>query len=584
MHGRHLTRNGSAWVFQMRVPRAYDFMEWLTHLRITIGPVDKRTAQGVARVLSLSAHRALGEAQDRLMMAGTGNDDALNKREAVRRDVYDRIGQDLQQIMPAFAALDEGLPDLQSTPQDRARTIYGLLTALGELPASKARVTPPDWDERAAEPPSAADWAKLRRTIGLPPAPDTTEAKLDQIMATVRRLENRGLRELPAASSGPVIAPAIASASRAPLFSKAADSYHERLRATHGDHYDELKYIRHRKQVFLAICGDRPVDRYTSDDLQHFINRVRFLPPNHSKQKNFTIATIDRLIDAQEASGQPGLSESTLVNNYLGKVKTILRHGCASVAVPFALEKARIIIPKGVPKARQKFLPAHDDMNRIFRIGVESGLLADTMLPLLGFLTGRRLGLMVFLHGGDIRQEHGCWIVTPRSHVEVNGQLMPVPIKTSESLGAYVLHDFLAEIGFVDWVRARPRFVFEALHETQDPADTASKRLARLFRSAGLDPETHKAFHGLRHLKIAESRDAGIDARTTRLQVGHELGSVHDRYGGTTMRPSEMQLLARAALPTDIDWSVFRNLDYDRLALARPHRGVRRAGNGGAVQ
>jgi integrase len=305
--------------------------------------------------------------------------------------------------------------------------------------------------------------------------------------------------------------------------------------------------------VFIKICGDKPVDDYTSDDLQHFLNRVRHLPPNYSKAKGFDISQIDRIIDESIKAGTIGLSESTLVNNYVGKIKTIMKHGCASAGVLFALADARLIISNKIPKAQYKFLPSHDAVNAMFRTGVASGKLAEAILPLLGFLTGRRLGLLAYLRGEHIRQESGCWIVAPKSHVIERDKTIRVPIKTTESIGAFVMHNFLYDIGFIEWARHKPGFIFEYLHGTEDPTDTASKRMGRLFRAAGVDLQLYKTFHGLRHLKIAEARDAGFAARTTRLQVGHELQNVHDKYGGLMLRPAEIVAIASEPLPDDID-------------------------------
>ncbi|MBP0446823.1 hypothetical protein J8J14_18770 [Roseomonas sp. SSH11] len=52
-----------------------------------------------------------------------------------------------------------------------------------------------------------------------------------------------------------------------PLFSAAADAYYQKLRRAHGDGYDELKYMRHRKAVFVRLYGDKPVSQYTQDDI-----------------------------------------------------------------------------------------------------------------------------------------------------------------------------------------------------------------------------------------------------------------------------------------------------------------------------
>ena len=118
------------------------------------------------------------------------------------------------------------------------------------------------------------------------------------------------------------------------MLSEAADRYQEEMAATRGAHHDELKYVRHRKAVFVAICGDRPVTAYTAADIQTFMNRARFLTPNQSKLPGYDIAHVLKYISDAEATGAPGLSESTLVNNYVAKIKTIIRRACDAAEVP----------------------------------------------------------------------------------------------------------------------------------------------------------------------------------------------------------------------------------------------------------
>jgi integrase len=536
MHGRHLTRSDSSWIFQMRVPRAFKTLQSLGCIRLNLGLLDKRAAQVAARTLAVSARQALGEAEGHLMT--TNCVDESVDQAAIRTAILCKLRRDVEFLMPLHDGKNESGPVAAASLDRRMRDISIALAGADLAAASISEQTP------------------------------AQDRRFDDILAAVSRLETASQasgQDYPA-NGGP-------SRKRAPKFGAAADSYYTLLHETHGDGYDELKYIRHRKAVFIEICGDKRVDDYTVKDLQHFINRVRFLPPNHSKRPGFKMSDINKVIDQNIEAGTAGLAESTLVNNYVGKVKTILRHGCAEAGVPFTLDGSRIKIPQDVQKTRQKGLPAHGVINAVFKKGVETGLLVEAILPLMGYLTGRRLGLLAFLQGSDIRQEHGCWVVAPSSHATVDGKKVRLPVKTVESLGLFVLHNFLDEIGFIAWARGKPGFVFEALHEAADPADTASKRMARLFVASGLDPSQQKMFHGLRHLKIAEARDAGFDPRTTRLQVGHELESVHDKYGGQTLRPLEIKAIAESSLPDDIDWSVFQNLDFSALSSARPRVG-----------
>src|SRR5690606_21794034 len=92
-----------------------------------------------------------------------------------------------------------------------------------------------------------------------------------------------------------------------------------------------------------------------------------------------------------------------------------------------------------------------DIVNRVFELGKASGLLLDTMLPALARLTARRLGLLIFLRGSDIRRKHGVYVAQTGGIICVDGAWRRVPIKTDASAGFFVLHNFLAEIGYIEW-------------------------------------------------------------------------------------------------------------------------------------
>ncbi|MXP63912.1 hypothetical protein E0493_11205 [Roseomonas sp. M0104] len=565
MHGRHLTRKGSAWVFQMRVPARFNFSLKSSPIRITLGAIPKRAAQVAARVLAVTASIHFERERFHDMA------EASIRTPDPRPTVASLLRDDFKSILPLLRGLDDADRCQPSEATLAPRMVAAGLDGLADLVADRTTGSALARNQGAALESYfrkvITDEGTGREHLGEPPLPPREPtADIAKVLSVVTDMQaKQAAMEAKLAAATAV--------KHGPLFSAAADAYHEKLRLAHGDGYDELKYVRHRKAVFLKLCGDKPVNQYTQDDIQNFVNDVRHLPPNISKNPDYRIEDVRRYIAEAKARGAKGLSESTLVNNYLGKVKTILRDGCASAGIPFTLEGMRIVIPKGVPKARHRLAPDYAALNRVFRAGVESGMLAEALLPLLGFLTGRRLGLLTFLRREDIQRYHGCWVVPPRDSVWNGERWVTVPFKTDESLTYFVLHDVLAETGFIDWARRGSGFMFESLHEAKDPADTASKRMARLFRTAGLDPRLFTMFHGLRHAKIALDRELKIDPRAIRLQVGHELGGVHDNYGDHGMNRSELAAVARAELPPEIDLSVFRGLDFEALAAVRPRRG-----------
>jgi hypothetical protein len=77
----------------------------------------------------------------------------------------------------------------------------------------------------------------------------------------------------------------------------------------------------------------------------------------------------------------------------------------------------------------------------------------------------------------------------------------------------------------------------------------------------------------LRGDKIELMREQSFDARARRLQAGHELGDEHEKYGRKALTAVQTKKLAHSKLSKEIDWSVFRGLDFDKLAVARRTRG-----------
>jgi hypothetical protein len=131
----------------------------------------------------------------------------------------------------------------------------------------------------------------------------------------------------------------------------------------------------------------------------------------------------------------------------------------------------------------------------------------------------------------------------------------------------FVLHNFLVEIGFVDWARRQNGWVFAAVHEHPNPSKYASKVMSRLLRRSGA--QEGEVFHSLRGDAIDEMRGAEVQSRARKLQSGHELGDEHEKYGFRALKAADCKRLAEMPLPEGIDWDVFRGLDFDKLAAAR---------------
>lgn len=192
-------------------------------------------------------------------------------------------------------------------------------------------------------------------------------------------------------------------------------------------------------------------------------------------------------------------------------------------------------------------------------------MLADALLPPLGYVVGRRLGILVYLRAEHIRQYHGSYIVPLRDVVVENEQQLIVPIKTLESLNFYVLNSFFVECGLVSWMLRQEGFIFKMLHKADDPADAASKRMQRFFDGVA-DPRLYQTFHALRHGRKNEDIDNRLDPTASRMQAGRAPGSVEELYGQGQITPAQIRLIANSPLSPEIDWDMFKGLDWDRFA------------------
>ena len=263
------------------------------------------------------------------------------------------------------------------------------------------------------------------------------------------------------------------------------------------------------------------------------------------------------------ASSRPTINSGTSTYGYRNPVAGVKLHYPDTAARPVSAE----------PLSSQSIA-------RVFRTGVGRGMLDEAMLPLLGHLTGRRLGLLIHLTGNDIRQKYpGVYTAQTNGILLVNGKWTRVPIKTEASTTFFVLHEFLVEIGFVDWaMRQGDEFLFRELMRLDDPSKSASSYMQRLFKRAGVEGgDRREVFHSLRAGNIDTMRNAKIEPRARKLQAGHAIGdSEHDLYGFRSLNEFEATEMAALPLNPNIDFSVFCGLDFDELANAKRTMGRRR--------
>ena len=361
-----------------------------------------------------------------------------------------------------------------------------------------------------------------------------------------------------------------------PLFSTVSDEYLAARRIKSGEDNADVETARVRRDLFVELIGDHPVDTYTGTDLQAYVAFLKYWPAS-VKERPVGMSARDVIAANQDLSQKP-LGIKTLRQGYVANIKAMVRSKLTEYDYRDPFSGAKIFYPDTAPPSQATEPLSADQISRIFNVGVGRGLLDEAVLPLLGHLTGRRLGLLVHLMGSDIREKYrGVWIAQTGGIIKVGKTWKRVPIKTEASSTFFVLHGFLKEIGFVEWAAERgDQFLFPELMRLVDPSKSASSYMSRLFEKAGVTEKRKEVFHSLRGGNIELMRDNKVDTRDRKLQAGHTLDDEHDFYGFRAISESRAREMAAAPLMEDVDYSVFHGLDFDRLAKGKRTFGRRK--------
>ena len=78
-----------------------------------------------------------------------------------------------------------------------------------------------------------------------------------------------------------------------PTFTEISAEYIKMRSAADGDDHKDIQYLRLRRQTFLELIEDRPVDQFTGKDLQDYLNAMQFWPANVTKRAEVCIGRRD---------------------------------------------------------------------------------------------------------------------------------------------------------------------------------------------------------------------------------------------------------------------------------------------------
>jgi hypothetical protein len=345
----------------------------------------------------------------------------------------------------------------------------------------------------------------------------------------------------------------------------------------------DIKTLRTRASIFLAIVGDHPLDRYTGADFEFYAHCLRYFPTNATKKKVTRDMSVREVLVMNEDldTGLPVeqvMSRQTVENGFIGGIRPVFTSNPLPDRELDPVRLARIDYDKCFkPQAARE--PFGDALMRDIVVeGIRRKSLMYSMLPVIGFVTARRISALVGLKGRDIEKIYGAYeanevpLYAARTSdwVDAKGDVVQPSMKTGVSRQHFVLHSVLHEIGFTQWAKSlNDAHIFSACHQFEDHEGQASKMINAFFDEVGARP--NQVFHSLRHDGIAHLRAHLGDENATRHQAGHVQLDEHARYGASVLPEITARRIADLPLPrwledlkkslASVDFDAFRQAD-----------------------
>lgn len=343
----------------------------------------------------------------------------------------------------------------------------------------------------------------------------------------------------------------------------------------------EKDIMRYRRMLwfFQKVIGDRPIDAYQPRDIRKYVSVLQRLPTR------FQPEAVDLDADGMpaappSATGNTALLSSGTVASYLAPVKAVFRRACEELNIADPCNGLRLEKPRKNRPSRSRPLPI-EILNRAFVEGRNDGSLVALLMPLLGVLTARRIGLLTYLNTGWLEKIGNYYLVRPTETVVLPGRTARTPIKTDESMVPFALHQELVRLGIVELMESRG-FLFAEAMSTSNPPAALSKRVNKQLQRAGARGRAYgETFHSIRSRGITHYRAQVPQA--VRLQAGHAARDEHEAYDWAEIDHELLPTVATVPLPVGLQLAPFSGIDFERaislekrLASARQRRATSR--------
>lgn len=544
----YLTRRPSGYRFQRRIPEHLQGYLGTSPLRLNLGPMPTGEAKKAGRLLAghvesvfhglkrLKGSMAVKEIRDIIIAQLEEIVGALCQEVSEFHEVHDETVQTLERKSAQDLKVAElhHVLELARHSEDSRKQIERLGEGISRL-SEKASSLADDFKTLKARKSRDADMAEL--LSGFSSLSTAVQSMLD---------------------GGPA----------RPLMSQALEEWHA-VRGGLGIDRKKVDTDYNRLKDFMAFAGDKPINRYRFLEFQRFANLLVRLPANYVKLRDFRDMNQEEAADFNDrlprSKRHQTLTAKTIDTNYFSPLRMFFRYMGAEYEFRSPLADVDVQISSEARPSTDRMPFTAPELNIWFSHAARENRGDMKWLPLLGALTGARVGELIHLQKKDVYEvEGGHWVLDLTTDlVAADGDLVPRKTKTKSSRRIIALHHVFVDAGFIDYAHGMPDgwlFPWAFRHGKElvkKPTDAASKRMNGQLRKVGIHKEIETTFHSTRHTAKDIMRTAKVDRRTHDLQTGHALKAVSDNYGSKRLKRDEIDVLAALPLPEGLDLSPY---------------------------
>lgn len=305
-----------------------------------------------------------------------------------------------------------------------------------------------------------------------------------------------------------------------------------------------LEKYRNGLEEFLELVGDKPVAALVREDMREYRRVVHRLPKYRTRVKPYKGKSVQQLlamtIPAADLLTSGAIDDrfvtvSVLLNWLADEYPATLPH--------LAQLKKELVVSRKAPTPEKRRAYTEEELRLLFEPTVYTSRKMKKSwqywLPLMGLLTGARLGELCQLLVTDIKQDEasGVW------YFDINDEAEGKRLKSGAATRLVPMHPALIELGLLKRVamlqRRKEPHLFPGLFlyaDPKNPAKAPSKWFSdyRQARGLGAGPGevSPLTFHSLRHAFLNRCMLQGLDRRKYKATVGHEAGEFDDVTAG----------------------------------------------------